>query len=100
RVIERRAQRDGFYIVRNLGGHGVGRHIHEEPHVANHARGADRFTLHEGLVLTIEPFLTMGPATALEGADGWTLRTSDGSIGAQFEHTFVVTGGPPLVLTH
>jgi methionyl aminopeptidase len=99
RAVESRARRHGLGVVKNLGGHGVGRHIHEAPHVANHVGGAERRTLHEGLVLTIEPFLTTGGTWAHEMADGWTLRTADGSIGAQFEHTFVVTNGAPLVLT-
>lgn len=98
-AVETRARRHGFRVVENLGGHGVGRHIHEAPHVANHVRGAERTTLHEGLVLTIEPFLTTGSRVAVEDDDGWTLRTPDGSIGAQFEHTFVVTKGAPIVLT-
>lgn len=99
RAVETRARRHGFHVVENLGGHGVGRHIHEDPHVANHVRGASRTTLHEGLVLTIEPFLTTRSRVAVEDDDGWTLRTHDGSIGAQFEHTFVVTNGAPMVLT-
>lgn len=99
RAVETRARRHGLRVVENLGGHGVGRHIHEEPHVANHVAGAERQTLHEGLVLTIEPFLSPSSRFAIESDDGWTLRTHDGSLAAQFEHTFVVTKGAPIVLT-
>ncbi len=99
RAIERRARRRGLEIIENLGGHGVGRHIHEPPHVAAHVAGAAKQTLWEGLVMTIEPFLTFGSRCAIEDSDGWTLRTDDGSLGAQFEHTFVVTKGAPIVLT-
>ena len=99
RAVERRAKQHGFRVVKNLGGHGVGRHIHEDPHVAAHATGATRGKLWEGLVITIEPFLTTGATVAIEDDDGWTLRTPDGSIGAQFEHTLVVTKGAPIVLT-
>ena len=99
RAVERRAKQHGFRVVKNLGGHGVGRHIHEDPHVAAHAAGATRGKLWEGLVITIEPFLTTGATVAIEDDDGWTLRTPDGSIGAQFEHTLVVTKGAPIVLT-
>jgi methionyl aminopeptidase len=99
RAIERRARRHGFAVIENLGGHGVGRHIHEPPHVAAHVAGAEATTLWEGLVLTIEPFLTTRSRRAIEDRDGWTLRTDDGSLGAQFEHTFVVTNGAPIVLT-
>ena len=99
RAVERRAKRQGFRVVRNLGGHGVGRHIHEEPHVANVFDRRQKMPLWEGLVLTIEPFLTLRAREVVEADDGWTLRTPDGSLGAQFEHTFVVTRGDPIVLT-
>ncbi|HEX5095529.1 MAG TPA: type I methionyl aminopeptidase, partial [Acidimicrobiia bacterium] len=99
RAVERRAKRHGFRVIRNIGGHGVGRYIHEEPHVANHFDPSARTVLHEGLVLAIEPFLTTGATQVIEDADGWTLRTPDGSRGAQFEHTVVVTRGAPIILT-
>jgi methionyl aminopeptidase len=98
-VIERRAKRHGFRVVRTLGGHGVGRHIHEPPHVSNVFEKRDKTVLWEGLVLTIEPFLTTKATDVIESDDGWTLRTPDGSVGAQFEHTFVVTKDKPIVLT-
>lgn len=98
-VIERKAKRHGFRVVRTLGGHGVGRHIHEPPHVSNVFERRDKTVLWEGLVLTIEPFLTTKATVVVESDDGWTLRTPDGSIGAQFEHTFVVTKDRPIVLT-
>lgn len=99
KAVERRARRQRFGVVRNLGGHGVGRHIHETPHVSNTYDRHDNQPLWEGLVLTIEPFLTTRATEVFEAADGWTLCTPDGSIGAQFEHTFVVTKGEPIVLT-
>jgi methionyl aminopeptidase len=98
-LIERRAKQHRFRVVRTLGGHGVGRHIHEAPHVSNVFEHSDKTVLWEGLVLTIEPFLTTRAIDVVEDADGWTLRTPDGSVGAQFEHTFVVTNGQPIVLT-
>lgn len=99
RVVEKRAARHGFSVVENLGGHGVGRFIHEEPHVSNTFNRGDTQKLWEGLVMTIEPFLTFSAREVMQSSDGWTLRTVDGSIGAQFEHTFVVTAGAPIVLT-
>jgi methionyl aminopeptidase len=99
RAVERRAKQCGFRVVRNLCGHGVGRHIHEEPQVPNTFHPRDRTLLHEGLVITIEPFLTTGASTAIESDDGWTLRTPDGSVGAQFEHTMIITQGRPIVVT-
>jgi methionyl aminopeptidase len=98
-TVQRCARETGFRVVRNLGGHGVGRYIHEEPHVSNVFDRRDTMRLHEGMVLTIEPFLTTGATHVVESNDGWTLRTPDGSLGAQFEHTFIVTDGAPIVLT-
>jgi len=98
-AVERRARRHRFHVVRNLAGHGVGRHIHEQPQVPNVFERRNKTVLWEGLVLTIEPFLTTRATHVVEADDGWTLRTPDGSIGAQFEHTFVVTRGAPIVLT-
>ena len=100
RAVERRAERSGFSVVRNLCGHGVGRFIHEPPSVPNTRAEGSRTRLWEGLVITIEPFLTTGASTYYEESDGWTLRTPDGSRGAQFEHTMVITKGAPIVLTH
>ncbi len=99
RAVERRAHKNGFRVIRDLGGHGVGRHIHEPPHVSNVFDKRETTRLWEGLVMTIEPFLTLSATRVFEADDGWTLRTSDGSVGAQFEHTFVVTKDGPLVLT-
>lgn len=99
RAVERRAKRHGFRVVRNLCGHGVGRHIHEEPQIPNICHPGDRTVLHEGLVITIEPFLTTSATVAVEASDGWTLRTPDGSRGAQFEHTMIITRGRPIVVT-
>ena len=99
RAVERRAKQCGFQVIRNLCGHGVGRHIHEAPSVPNTYERHDRTVLRAGLVITIEPFLTTGATMAIEAGDGWTLRSSDGSRGAQFEHTLIVTGGRPIVVT-
>jgi methionyl aminopeptidase len=99
RAVERRAKSSGFRVVRNLAGHGVGRHIHEEPQVLNTFRPHDRTVLPEGLVITIEPFLSASATMAVEGDDGWTLFSNDGSRGAQFEHTMIITRGKPIVVT-
>jgi methionyl aminopeptidase len=99
RAVEKRAKRTGFHVVRDLCGHGVGRNIHEPPNVPNTFDRNNRGMLHEGLVITIEPFLTIGATSIYEADDGWTLRTPDRSIGAQFEHTMIVTRGAPIVVT-
>ena len=99
RAVERRAKRAGFRVVRDLCGHGVGRHIHEPPNVPNTFDVHNRDVLTEGLVITIEPFLTTSATSIFEAEDGWTLCTPDGSVGAQFEHTLIVTRGEPIVVT-
>lgn len=99
RAVEKRARKSGFKVVRNLCGHGVGRFIHEDPQIPNTAEGGGRAVLHEGLVIAIEPFLTTGADVVVDDADGWTLRTPDGSIGAQFEHTVIITRGKPMIVT-
>ncbi len=99
RAVERRARRDGFSIVANLCGHGVGRFIHEDPSVPNIEHRSDRTRLWEGLVIAIEPFLSDGATFADEDPDGWTLRVPDRHLVAQFEHTIVVTNGEPIALT-
>jgi methionyl aminopeptidase len=96
---ETEAQRGGFNIIRNLTSHGVGRHIHEDPTVPNFAFKQAGPHLTEGLVVTIEPFLTNGNGQILTGDDGWTLRTTDGSFSAQYEHTIVVTKNKPIIIT-
>lgn len=100
RAIENQARRCGFLTIRELGGHGVGRGLHESPHniptFDTHHIGR---RLTEGLVITIEPFLTSGSRYIIEDANGWTLRTQDGSLSAQFEHSIVITRGKPIILT-
>jgi methionyl aminopeptidase len=100
RAVEQEARASGFSTLRDLGGHGVGRSIHEEPHsIANYYNPADRRVLQEGMVLTIEPFITTGATHVRTLEDGWTLKTADGSLSAQFEHTLVITRGKPLLIT-
>ena len=100
RAIEQQAYRCGFTTIRELGGHGVGRGLHETPHNVptfdTHQTGQ---RLAEGMVITIEPFLTTGARRVNEDPNGWTLRTPDGSLSAQFEHSMVITRGKPLILT-
>lgn len=99
RAIEREARRDGFGVLRELTGHGVGRTIHEAPQVPNFDDTSERAVLHEGLVIAVEPLLSATPTHVVEEIDGWTLRTGDHSVAVHQEHTIVVQDGPPLVLT-
>lgn len=98
RAVENEVKRHGFSVVRGLCGHGVGRTIHEEPQVPNTFDRFQRDVLTEGLVLTIEPMISAGSAYPMQDADGWTLRTKDGSLAAHCEHTLVITKGMPLIL--
>lgn len=99
-AIERTAKRYGFRIIENLGSHGVGRALHEEPeHIAGYFDPADRRVLEQGMVLTIEPFLSTKSRVVAEEADGWTLSAARGNRSAQYEHTLIITKGAPVVVT-
>lgn len=98
-AIEREVRRQGFSVIRDLGGHGIGRTIHEPPRIPNYAdRSANQF-LTEGMVITVEPIISGGAGEVFVDHDGWTVRTADGSDSAHFEHTLVITKGKPLLLT-
>ena len=100
RAVQAEARKRGFGVIYDLTGHGIGRKLHEEPReVLNYYNPRDRRILNEGLVLAIEPFLTTGVGRIVEESDGWSLRTSDKAIAAQFEHTIIVTKNAPIVLT-
>lgn len=101
RAIERVAKQHRFKIIENLGSHGVGRALHEEPEsIPGYYEPADRRVLKEGLVITIEPFLSTRSSYVEEADDGWTLRGVKGNLSAQYEHTLIVTRGQPIVVTH
>ncbi|MEM8767209.1 MAG: type I methionyl aminopeptidase [Pseudomonadota bacterium] len=98
-AVERVAVAGGYGIVRNLGSHGVGRSIHEEPSYIPIDNPAEERVLEEGLVLTVEPFFTTGRPWVEEQADGWTLAVQPGALVAQFEHTVLVGPEGAEVLT-
>jgi methionyl aminopeptidase len=99
RAVEAAAAARGLTVIRDLPGHGVGRALHEKPSVPQHYDPTTTGLLSEGLVITIEPHLTLGSGELEEAADGWTLRTRDRGQVAQFEHTVVVTAAGPVVVT-
>jgi methionyl aminopeptidase len=99
KAAELEARRGGFQVIRNLPGHGVGRGLHEKPSVPGFYWPPANLRLKTGLVITVEPFLTTGADHVVESGDGWTLKTPDGSLCAQYEHTIVVTRGRPIVIT-
>ena len=99
RAIEREVRRNGFAIVPDLTGHGIGRTIHEPPTIPNAYDVAQKDVLTEGLVIAIEPIICDGAGRVVTGRDGWTIRTRDGSAAAHHENTVVITGGGPKLLT-
>ena len=100
KAVQAYAEGAGFEIVRNLGSHGVGRSIHEEPSYVPIDNPGDKRRLHEGMVLTIEPFFTSGTRWVREQKDGWTLSVPMGTLVAQFEQTLIVqSNASPIVVT-
>ena len=89
----------GYGINADFGGHGVGRTMHEDPHVPNLGRPGTGLKLKAGLVIAIEPWFMAGGDDYTIDADGWTIRTADGSVAAHAEHTIAITADGPLVLT-
>lgn len=89
----------GFGVVREYVGHGVGRQMHEEPQVPNYGPPDRGPLLKKGMVLALEPMVTMGDWRTRQMEDNWTVKTVDGSLAAHFEHTIAITDGEPRVLT-
>ncbi len=98
-AVQRHVEAHGFNVVRAFVGHGIGRALHEEPQVPNFGEPGRGPQLRPGMVLAIEPMVTMGSADVRILEDGWTAVTRDGSLAAHFEHTIAVTGDGPDVLT-
>ena len=98
-AIARHAKRNGYSVVREYCGHGIGREMHEEPQVLHFGKPGTGLALREGMVFTIEPMLNGGRRNVKAEADGWTVVTQDGSLSAQFEHTVAVTASGVSVLT-
>jgi methionyl aminopeptidase len=99
RAVERQVRREGFSVIRELGGHGIGRTIHEEPRIPNYADPHALQILTEGLVIAVEPIIAAGSGRAILAPDGWTMRTADRRPAAHYEHTIVITKGAPVLLT-
>lgn len=98
-AVERVAKKYGFGFPRNLSGHGVGKKVHEDPHVPNFGRAGEGTPLVEGLVIAIEPMMTLGSGELYVDKDGHSYRTKDGSRSAHFEHTVLITKNGPEILT-
>jgi len=98
-AIQTHAERNGFSVVREYVGHGVGRGMHEDPQVPNFGPPDRGPLLQKGMTLALEPMVTAGDWQTKKDSDGWTVRTADGSLAAHFEHTIAITEGEAQVLT-
>lgn len=98
-AIQTYAQAQGYSVVRDFTGHGIGQEMHEEPFVPHFGPPGRGQRLKEGMVITIEPMLNIGTYHATIDEDGWTARTRDGKLSAQYEHTIAITADGPLILT-
>lgn len=97
--VQEHAESNGFSVVRELVGHGVGRQLHEKPEVPNYGKRGSGMQLKEGLVIAIEPMINAGKKNIVEESDGWTIRTMDKQPSAHFEHTVAVRNGKVDVLS-
>lgn len=98
-AIETRLRRDKLGVIEELSGHGVGNQVHEDPLILNFGRAGKGPVLKAGMSIAIEPMATLGTRDIYVDSDGWTIRTADGSQGAQFEHTVLVTEDGCEILT-
>ena len=98
-AVQRHVESNGFSVVREFVGHGIGQRMHEEPQVPNYGEPGRGPRLAEGMVLAIEPMVNAGKPAVKVLADGWTAVTKDGSLSAHFEHTVAVTADGPWILT-
>lgn len=98
-AIQRHVEANGFSVVRDFVGHGIGRHMHEDPQIPNFGPAGMGMRLRTGMVLAIEPMVNAGVHEVVVMDDGWTACTRDGSLSAHFEHTVAITDDGPEVLT-
>ena len=99
RAIQKYVEGNGYSVVREFVGHGVGRTMHEDPQVPNFVDGKSSPKLRPGMTIAIEPMVNAGRANVKILKDGWTVVTQDGSLSAHFEHTVLITEGEPEILT-
>lgn len=98
-TIETNALNNGFSVVKDYIGHGIGRKLHEEPQVPNFGSPQNGSLLKEGMTIAIEPMICMGSGDVYVAKDGWTVKTRDGKPSVHFEHTIAITENGPLILT-
>jgi len=98
-AVQQYVEAEGFSVVRDLVGHGIGKQLHEEPPVPNFGTPGTGLFLKEGMTLAIEPMVNAGISKVVVSDDGWTVRTGDGKPSAHFEHTIVIRKGEAEILT-
>ncbi len=98
-AIQSYVESNGFSVVRDLCGHGVGKYLHEDPSIPNYGKKGVGPSLRKGMTLAIEPMVNVGDWRIIVASDGWTIKTADGSDSAHFEHTILITDKEPEILT-
>lgn len=98
-AVQKYCENNGYGVVRDLVGHGIGRSVHEEPNVPNFGKAGKGITLKDGMILCIEPMINQGTYRVKQLSDKWTVVTADGKLAAHFEHTIAVTRDGPDILT-
>lgn len=98
-VVQEHSEKAGYSVVREMVGHGLGRHLHEEPEVPNYGSKGTGVKLKKGMVICIEPMINMGKRQIVQEKDGWTIRTTDKSPSAHFELAVAIDSGKPDVLS-
>ena len=98
-AIEKYVSSHGFSVVKEFQGHGIGKEMHEDPGIPNYGKPGRGIRLEPGMTLAIEPMVIQGKSDILELEDGWTIITEDGSMGAHYENTILITEKEPKILT-
>jgi methionyl aminopeptidase len=98
-AVQQHAEADGYSVVREMVGHGIGRNLHEDPQVPNYGRQGRGMKLKSGLVIAVEPMVNMGKRDIYQAKDGWAIVTGDGLPSAHFEHTLVIRKGKAQILS-
>ena len=99
KAVQDHAENNGFSVVRELVGHGIGTSLHEEPQIPNFGEAKQGYKLRSGMCIAIEPMINSGSRDVFTAKDGWTILTKDGMPSAHFEHTIAITGKGPKVLS-
>ena len=98
-TVQSHVEENGFSVVRDLCGHGVGKYLHEDPQISNYGKKGNGPLIKNGMTLALEPMVNMGSYKVIVAEDGWTVLTADGKPSAHFEHTVVIIDGKPEILT-